>query len=161
MNLAETRSPSTHVLLDDVDRRILSHMRLHARDSFRQAAAALKLHPSTVIKRVQRLQREGVIASYGANVDYLKLGYEFMAFVDVRATKGYVPEVGAKLRQLGGVVSVWDTTGTEDIRALLACKTRLEFNRAIKNMGHIPHIERTITHVVLNVIKSEWEFDLG
>ena len=54
--------------------------------------------------------------------------------------------------------AAWDITGQEDMVALIACKTRTEFNRVIKHLGAIPHVERTITHVILDVIKSEWEF---
>ncbi len=145
-------------MLDETDRLILEHLRLRGRDSYRQVASKLKLHPSTVIKRVQRMEKSGAIACFGARVDYLKLGYEFMALVDIRATKGHIPEVGQKLRHHPGVVAVWDITGQEDMVALIACKSRLEFNRTIKRMGAIPHVERTITHVILDVIKNEWEF---
>lgn len=144
--------------LDDTDRQILAHLRFRARDSYRRVAAKLKMHPSTVIKRVARMEQEGLLTCFGANVDYLKMGYEFMGLVDIRATKGRIPEVGEKLKHHAGVVAVWDITGQEDMVALLACKNRAEFNRTIKHMGAIPHVERTITHVILNVIKNEWEF---
>jgi len=41
-----------------------------------------------------------------------------------------------------------------------ACKTRAEFNKTIKRIGSLPYVDRTITHVVLNVLKSEREFEL-
>lgn len=145
-------------MLDEIDRQILAHLRSRGRDSYRQLASKLKLHPSTVIKRVQRMQEEGVISNFGVNVDYLRLGYEFKALTNIRASKGHISEVGQRLRVYPGVVAIWDITGTEDMVALVACKTRSEFNRVIKGMGGIPHVERTITHVILDVIKNEWEF---
>lgn len=157
LNWPQNTSESMH-MLDDVDQQILAHLRTRGRDSYRHVAAKLKLHPSTVIKRVGRMEKDGVIAHFGANVDYLKMGYEFMALVDIRATKGHIPEVGQRLRTHAGVAAVWDITGQEDMVALLACKTRAEFNRVIKHLGAIPHVERTITHVILDVIKNEWEF---
>ncbi|MDE1798700.1 MAG: Lrp/AsnC family transcriptional regulator [Candidatus Micrarchaeota archaeon] len=144
--------------MDDVDRQIIAHLRFHGRDSYRQLAAKLQLHPSTVIKRVQRMEKDGLLTCFGANVDYLKMGYEFMALVDIRATKGRIPDVSEKLRHHAGVAAVWDITGQEDMVALIVCKTRAEFNRVIKHLGAIPHVERTITHVILDVIKNEWEF---
>lgn len=147
-------------MLDDVDSQILAHLRRNGRDSYRQAAAKLKLHPATVIKRVERMRKEGVITGFGANVDYLKLGYEFMALMEIRCESGHISEVGTKLCAQGGVVAVWDITGVEDMMILVACKTRTEFNRTIKRIGALPHVSRTVTHVILNVLKSEREFGL-
>jgi len=147
-------------MLDDVDRQILTYLRHHGRESYRQAARKLGLHPATVIKRVERMTKEGVITGFGASVDYLKLGYEFMALMEIRCASGHISDVGAKLRTQSGVVSVWDITGHEDMMIQVACKTRAEFNRTIKRISGVPHVERTITHVILNVLKSEGEFEL-
>ena len=40
----------------------------------------------------------------------------------------------------------------------MACKTRQEFNKVIKSLSRQLHVERTVTNVVLDVIKKEWEF---
>ncbi len=145
-------------MLDDTDQRILADLRANARDSFRQIARRLDLHPSTVIKRVEAMKKSGVITGFGANVDYLKMGYEFMALMNIRCTLGHVPEVGAKLRGHAGVVALWDITGDGDIMALVACHNRAEFNKVIKHLGSLPYVERTNTHTVLDVLKNEWEF---
>ena len=146
--------------MDETDGRILADLRAHGRDSYRQVARRLSLHPATVIKRAQAMQKNGLIKGFGAQVDFLRLGYEFMAMVEIRCTSGRIPEVGAKLAAQRSVVSVWDITGHEDMMILVACKTRAEFNRAIKSIGALAHVERTITHFILNVIKSEGDFEL-
>jgi DNA-binding Lrp family transcriptional regulator len=151
--------PEMHKI-DETDWRILGDLRTHGRDSFRQVARRLQLHPATVIKRVEAMRKAGLIRHFGAQVDYFRLGYEFMALVEIRCTAGHIPEVGAKLAAQTSVAAVWDITGHEDMMILIACKTRAEFNKAIKHIGSLPHVERTITHVVLNVLKSEGDFEL-
>jgi len=147
--------------IDATDEKILSHLRARGRDSYRQAARRLGLHPATVIRRVEEMEKAGIINGFGAQVDYLKLGYEFMALVEIRCTSGHISEVGAKLKEQASVVSVWDITGHEDMMILVACKTRDGFNKAIKRIGALAYVERTITHVILNMLKSEREFLLG
>ncbi len=146
--------------LDETDRRILGHLRTHGRDSYRQVARALELHPATVIKRVEVMQKSGVIRHFGAQVDLLRMGYEFMALVEVRCTANFIPAVGAKLAKEQGVVAMWNITGHEDFIVMVACRTRAEFNHTIKTIGAQAHVERTNTRVVLNVIKSEGEFEI-
>ncbi|VVB57430.1 putative HTH-type transcriptional regulator [uncultured archaeon] len=146
--------------LDQTDRRILGYLRTHGRESYRQVARELDLHPATVIKRVEAMQKGGIIRHFGAQVDYVKLGFEFMALVDVRSSANRIPAVGAKLAQEPGVSAVWNITGHDDLVVMVACRTRSEFNHTIKAIGAQPYVERTNTHVVLNVIKNEGDFDL-
>lgn len=148
------------VKMDETDEKILAYLRAHGRDSYRQVATKLKLHPATVIRRVEVMQKSGVIAGFGAQVDYLRMGYEFMALMEIRCAPGHIAEAGVKLKTQAGVVSVWDITGVEDMMILIACKTRTEFNKTIKHIGTLPYVDRTITHVILNVLKSEREFEL-
>ena len=158
MHLSVETAPTQRHEMSEDDKRILAHLRFHARDSSREIAKKLSLHPATVIKRMKKMEQGGVITGYGANVNYLGLGYEFMALVGISASHGHLVEVEGKLRSFPGVVSVYDLTGDVDAIALVACKSRFEFNRTIKRLLSVPHIERTNTHVILNVVKNEWEF---
>lgn len=144
--------------LDDDDQRILAHLRFNARNSYREIAKKLSMHPATLIKRVQRMEKGGAITCYGANVDYLSLGYEFMAIVGISTSHGKLVEVEGKIKELPGIVAVYDVTGDVDAFAIIACKSRAEFNGIIKRLLAIPHLVRTNTHVILNVVKNEWEF---
>lgn len=156
--MSSRKSENVPVELDEADRQILAHLRFHAHDSFREAAKTLGMHPATLIKRVKRMEAAGAIKSYGANVDYLRLGYEFMAIVGISTAHGHLVEVEERLRAFPAVVAVYDVTGNVDAFAIVACKNRSEFNGTIKRILAIPHVEHTNTHVVLNVVKNEWEF---
>lgn len=144
--------------LDKTDTEIIALLRTDSRASFREIAKRLKLHPATVIKRVEHLQREKIILNFGANLDLLALGFEFMALIDIRISKGHLLEVEQKLRALPQIAAIYDVTGDYDAVALVACKSRADFSRLIKKILHEPYVERTNTHVVLNVIKDSWEF---
>ncbi len=158
IHLSVETAPSERYSLDEQDRQILAHLRFHARDSYREIAKKLKLHPATVIKRVGRMEKAGIITCFGANVNYLALGYEFMALVGISTIHGHLVEVEEKLRAFPGIVAVFDLTGEIDAMALVACKNRTDFNRTIKRLLSTPYIEHTNTHIILNVVKSEWEF---
>jgi len=144
--------------MDKTDTEILAELRRDSRQSFREIAKRLKLHPATVIKRVEHLQREKIILGFGANLDLLALGYEFMALIDIRISKGHLLEVEQKIRALPQILAIYDVTGEYDAVAIVACKSRADFSRMIKKILHEPYVERTNTHVILNVIKDSWEF---
>ena len=90
-------------MLDKTDGEILLALRHNARASFRQLAQQLKMHPTTLISRVQRLEKAGVIRGYGANLDLPSLGYEFMGVVQVKIAKGKLLETQEKISRMRGV----------------------------------------------------------
>jgi DNA-binding Lrp family transcriptional regulator len=145
-------------MLEKNDREIILELKKNGRDSFREIAKRLDVHPTTLIKRVERLVKAGVIRGYGAHVDLLAMGYEFMAMIDMRISKGHLLEVENKLRSQPGVVAIYDVTGDYDAMVLVACKSRGEFSKIVKHMLAESYVERTNTHVILNIIKNEYEF---
>ena len=145
--------------MDKTDEQILFALRQDARASFRQIARKLGIHPTTLISRVGKLERAGIISGYGANLNLTKLGYEFMGVVQIKISKGAIIETQEKISRLRGVVAVYDVTGEYDSVAIIAAKTREQFSRLIKSFSHLPHVEHTNTQVVLNVVKASWQFE--
>lgn len=103
--------------LDDLDRAILSALQADARGSTsREIAARTGVSPSTVRKRIVRLEEQGVIAGYRADVDYERAGYQLR--VQVVCTAPITDRGGLARAALSvpGVVSVRElATGTENV----------------------------------------------
>ena len=146
-------------MLDKTDAEILSALREDARASFRQIAKKLGIHPTTLISRVGKLEKAGIIRGYGANLDLTSLGYDFMGIVQIKISKGAIIETQEKISKLRGVVAVYDVTGEYDSVAVIAAKTRDSFSRLIKSFSHLQHVEHTNTQVILNVVKASWQFE--
>ncbi|OYX24062.1 MAG: AsnC family transcriptional regulator [Rhodobacterales bacterium 32-66-7] len=71
------------IQLDDIDRRILRALAQDARQSNLALAERVGLSPSACLRRVQGLERSGVIKGYRAILDREKLGIGFVAYVTV------------------------------------------------------------------------------
>lgn len=146
-------------MLDKIDEQILLALRQDARSSFRQMAKKLGIHPTTLISRVGKLEKAGIISGYGANLNLTKLGYEFMGVVQIKIAKGRLIESQERISRLRGVVAVYDVTGEYDSVAIIAAKNREAFSRLIKSFLNLPHVEHTNTQVILNVVKASWQFE--
>ena len=144
------------VVLDGLDARLLEELRRDSRTSFRQLAEKLKASPATVIARLRRLEREGVVLGYTAGLDYSRLGYEFCAIIEVTIAKGALLEVQRKIALMPGVVSVYDVTGERDSMVLARVKSRAEFSRLVKKILAIDKVQASNTHVVLNTVKEDY-----
>ncbi len=144
-------------MLDELDQKIIREVCLSSQGSYRQIAKRLGVHPTTLIQRMKNLEEKGIILGYRADVNHLKLGYEFMALVHVYV-EGDILSVQERMREIDSIVAIFDVTGECDSIVWVACKNREEFSSVIKQMLVIEGVKKTNTHVILNVIKDPYEF---
>ena len=91
-------------LLDETDRRIIGELSQEGRVSFAELGRRVNLSAPTVAERVQRLEREGVITGYRADVDPRALGYSLTAIVRVKPSPGQlarIPDLAAEIPEVG------------------------------------------------------------
>ena len=142
--------------IDNLDEKILNELSINSRSSFREISRKLNVSIATVITRVSKLEKEGIIKHYTAYLDHEKLGYDITAIIEVLVEKGKVIEVEQRISKHKNVVSVYDITGEKDIVVVAKFKTRTELNRFIKTVLSAEYIERTNTHIVLNTVKEDF-----
>ena len=78
--------------LDRIDLAILALLQREGRLSNADLAERVNLSASATLRRVQRLESEGVIAAYGARLDPLALGLGLQAFVRLQLARRPLPE---------------------------------------------------------------------
>ncbi len=144
-------------MLDDLDKRIIEEICTSSQGSFRQIAKRLGIHPTTLIQRIKNLEEQGIVKGYRANVDYMRLGYEFMAIVHIYV-EGDLVEVERRVTDLKNIVAVFDVTGECDAIAWVACRSREEFSNVVKSMLTIPGVKKTNTYVILSLIEDPFKF---
>ncbi|SFS07174.1 transcriptional regulator, AsnC family [Halomicrobium zhouii] len=107
----------TEYELDDVDREILFALQDDARNlSSGEIAERTDASSSTVRKRIQRLESDGIIKGYSADVDYQQSGYPLRMLLFCTAP---IPERGElidDILEISGVVSVQElVTGEKNL----------------------------------------------
>lgn len=136
--------------LDDTDRHLLSLLQANAREPAAMLARKLKLARTTVVARIARLEREGVIAGYG-----VRLGQRLeQAAVQAYCGLSTAPKMGAvivrALERLPEVEEVCAVSGQFDYMVLLRCETNEQLDALLDRIGQIEGIQHTHTSVVLS-----------
>lgn len=148
MNDPETKTK------EDTDLEILQILSKDGRKSYRNIAVDLHRSPVTIKKHVEDLENRKIIKDYGIRVDYEKLGYNLIAFIEITISKGKMIEVEKMIAEDPHVFGVYDITGTYDAIILSRFKSRQELSKMIKKIHSSEFVERTNTHLVLNIIKE-------
>ena len=141
--------------LDDLDVRILSVLSEDARKSYREVAKKLGVASGTVYNRIKKMTDNGVIKGYIPLVDHRKLGYGFTVLILIQVEGKHLVEVEEKLAAPNEVLSVYDITGEFDVAVIARFKNTESMNAFIKKTLKIPYIRRTVTNVVLNIVKED------
>ncbi|OUO94369.1 AsnC family transcriptional regulator [Cloacibacillus sp. An23] len=101
--------------IDEIGWKILEELQSNARIPFRQLAEKVNLSPTATIERVKRMEEEGIITGYRAEVDPKKLGYFFSAVLALQAKYDNPdPVIDEVIKEIPEIVSSWSVTGTND-----------------------------------------------
>ena len=141
--------------MDELDINILSLLGEDARMSCREIAEKLDVASGTVYNRVRRMTEAGVIKGYIPLLDYAKLGYELTVLVFLQVEGQYLVDVENEIAKTASVMAVYDITGEFDVAVLARFKNQASMNKFIKDTLKIPHIRRTVTNIILNVVKED------
>jgi len=142
--------------LDDTDVKILKTLVSDARLSSRQIAKKSSVSIGTVLTRIKRMEKEGILRGYSAIVDHEKIGYQLTAITEITVSKGRLLEVENEIARMPNVCCVYDVTGMTDAYVVAKFKSREELSTFAKKLLALPYVERTNTHVVLTTIKEDF-----
>ena len=150
---------SNFKMLSGLDIEILKKLSIDCRISLRQLAKELgNKSPVTIKNHIEGLDERGIIKNYGAQIDFEKIGYEIIALIELTISKGKMLEVEEDIAKNPNIFAVYDITGEYDALILARFKNRGDLSKMIKEIHTSPYVERTNTHIVLNVIKENNSF---
>ena len=144
---------------DPIDRKILRELASEGRISNIELADRVGLSPSACLRRVQELERSGVIKGYRAVVDPAKLGLTFLAYVtvglsshtkksqgDFEAAMALAPEV-RECHNITGTIEYLLRVETQDLAAYKHFHTEV--------LGVLPQVHSITTYVLMDSPKDE------
>ena len=117
--------------LDDIDRKILDILIDNTRVPFTEISKRLLISAGTVHVRVKKMEDAGIIKGSSLNLDYVKLGYSFIAYVGIFLEKTQKTEyVLEELNKIPYVTVAHITTGKFNI----FCKVRARNTKNAKDI---------------------------
>jgi len=148
------------VELDEIDIKIIGLLQEDSRLSFNRIAKELGISVGTAYNRIRGLEEKGVLRGYTAIIDPVKVGYPLTAIILIQAEGKHLLEVESEIARMSNVISVYDITGEFDVAVTARFKDRFDLNKFIKALLKMPYVKRTVTNVVLNVVKEDFRVPL-
>lgn len=142
-------------MTDELDQKIIRSLNQNARKSFREIAKEVGTSVTAVIHRVKKFEDSGAIRGYIPLLDPEKFSVGLIAVIALRISQGKLLETQKRIAEDDRVVAVYDITGEWDSLVIGYFKDRLDLNDFIKNLLAQKNVYRSVTHIVLNVVKEE------
>jgi DNA-binding Lrp family transcriptional regulator len=136
--------------LTAADEALLSVLREDARASAADIARRLKLSRTTVQSRIDRLERQGVIAGYTVRVADDFEANRIRALIMVTVFPKQMPAVVAALWEMPAVRQLQSVSGVWDLVATAVVPTMGEMDALTDAIGAIDGVERTTSSLVLS-----------
>ncbi len=146
-------------MLDKTDSRLLTALQENAHLTAQELGEILHLSPSQAGRRRQRLEAEGYIKDYRANLDPAKLGLKVEAFIQI-TTATHDPATATAfmnhLRAQENITAVWTLTGEADYLLRVFCADLPALNDLVHKIL-LPHaaVSRVHSQIVMDKIKTD------
>src|SRR5215213_6273535 len=139
--------------MDRVDHQIVALLRENARRSFQDIGGRVSLSAPAVKRRVDRLERDGVIRGYSANIDPAALGWTTHAFVELFCEGGMAAdEVRDAVAEHPEVEGAYTIAGAPSAILHVRAEDTQHLERALERIRETPGVTRTQTQVVLSTL---------
>ncbi len=142
-------------MLDGLDRKIIRALNQNARKSFREVAKEVGTSVTAVIHRIKKCEEAGVIKGYIPVIDREYVGLTMIAIIALRLSKGKLLDTQNLIARDPRIVAVYDITGEWDSVVIGYFQDRQDLNDFIKGLLSLENVDRSVTHLVLNVVKEE------
>lgn len=136
--------------ISPADEELLSLLRENARASTAEIARRLGLSRTTVQNRIERLERQGVIAGYTVRVDDEFERSRIRAHILITVQPKQMAAVARALQAMREVRVLYSISGANDLIALAVAATVGEMDVLTDRIGGIDGVERTTSSIILS-----------
>ena len=138
------------VQLDEIDHKILDILIDNTRIPFTDISKRLLISAGTVHVRVKKMEEAGIIKGSSLNLDYVKLGYSFIAYVGIFLEKTSATEkVLQALKDIPFITVAHITTGKFNIFCKVRARDAHHAKDIIFMIDDVEGISRTETMISL------------
>lgn len=136
--------------LDDTDRQLLSLLQTNAREGTATLARKLGLARTTVVARIARLERSGVVAGYGVRLGTRLDATTVRAWCSISVLPKTAPTVLRALEAMAEVEEVSAVSGPFDYLVFLRCPSHEQLDTLLDKVGQLDGVHQTQTSIVLS-----------
>lgn len=145
--------------LDAIDIEIIRLLQADGRRSYADIATALKLSPSSIQQRANRLMQNGLL-KVRAVVNPQLMGFPVSATIALEVDGAVLREVAAELAKIEEISYVVLCAGSYDIQIEVVCRDNTHLVDLITNISKINGVRSSETFMYLEIVKNTYQWGI-
>ena len=146
--------PNDKITIDTIDRKIMAALRADGRVALAKIAKDLGVSPGMIRLRYNRLIENGSIKIVAIS-NPLRMGYNTMALIGIRADGQKLLEIANKISALDEVIYLIVTSGAYDIIAEIICRDHAHLLQFLtERLYQVDGIRESETFMHLKIVKE-------
>ncbi|MFZ6817004.1 Lrp/AsnC family transcriptional regulator [Undibacterium sp. Ji22W] len=137
-------------ILDEIDNKILALLMDNARMPVTTIAKSVGIARTTVIARINALEKRKVIAGYGLKLNHTMYQPAVRAYVGLSIEARSVSHLIKVLQQLPEVESLCAVSGAIDYMLTLRCASTEVLDKLLDQIGSLEGVRQTSTSIILS-----------
>lgn len=150
--------------IDVIDKKILRHLQNDGRMTNADLAEAIHLSPSSCLRRVRRLEGEGVIAGYAMLIDPASIGKTSSIFVEISLnsqSEEVLNKFEAAVTNCPDVMECYLMAGESDYLLRVVVRDTADYERIHKTqLSRLPDVARIRSSFTLRTVSKRTVYEL-
>ncbi len=142
-------------MIDEIDKKILEILQKNARMPYTQIAKKIGLSEGAIRKRIDALEKKGIIRKYVAVVDPRKIGYNNITLLGLDTEPTKLLDVANEVAKIEEAKNVYISAGDHMIMAEIWAKNGKELSEILANkIAKIEGVKKICPAIILEKIKE-------
>ena len=146
------------MLLDRADRAIVTALQENARLTNVELSERIGLSASACLRRVNTLERKGLIAGYHATIDMAKIDYDVMVMVQITLTgqaSTILNDFERAVVRIPNLLACFLMAGTKDYILRVAARDVADYGQIHANhLSSLPHVQSMESNFILRSVMN-------
>lgn len=141
--------------MDNLDYQILTELKRNARQTASDISKSIHLSVSTVIERIKKMEKSGLIESYTVITDESKLGNDVTVLMEIGMEHPrYNDQFIQHINEDPNIIACYYLTGEFDFLLKICCRSSAHLEQIHNRIKDYPGVRLTRTHYVLRTVKN-------
>lgn len=144
--------------MDEIDKKIMTELQLDSKQTIKDLSEKMNLTPTPVYERIKKLEENGFINGYKAQINRFKIGLSLMVFCNISLKEHqakYLSQFEKDIQPLDEVLACYHLGGMYDYLLKICVKNMDEYQNFIANkLANIKNIANVQSSFVMKEIKD-------
>lgn len=145
-------------MIDEIDKKLLTELQFDSKQTIKELSEKLNLTPTPVYERIKKLEENGFITCYKAQINRFQIGLSLMVFCNVSLKEHqarFLSQFEEDIQPLNEVLACYHLGGMHDYLLKICVKNMDEYQKFVANkLANIKNIANVQSSFVMKEIKS-------